>query len=240
MKNKAFTLIEISLVMMIVSLLVGLIISGVNLVKTSQYRNIISDLNYYFMSVKNFQSRYNALPGDMKGTSSYWGGNTDGNADGKIGSGNGGDPTGEPMRAWQHLALSGIISGTYTGLTAGTPNYKNMINTPITPVNGGYYSLYYFNNSTGIYGKNQNAIAFASQNALSIPWSNSIITPADAYAIDSKADDGSPYTGLMYVTRGDDYNGVSGKCVSNDLSASNTSFIFTDDTVSCKLIYWLK
>ncbi|MFN7038361.1 MAG: prepilin-type N-terminal cleavage/methylation domain-containing protein [Alphaproteobacteria bacterium] len=244
--TNAFTIIEISIVLVIVSIIIGIILVSGNLIKIASYRAIISDSNYYLRAVDNFSLKYNALPGDINNSSQYnWrnvNGNliTDGNNDGKIGLGDGSDPIGESIRAWAHLSISGTIKGNYTGESNGTPIYLSQINTPITPLEGSFYSLYYFDYTTGIYGKWQNALAFAALNpSTNIPWANSILTPSDAYQIDSKADDGSPYTGQIYTIRGEESSGLS-KCVSADYSSSSASYLFNDNSISCRLLFWVK
>jgi prepilin-type N-terminal cleavage/methylation domain-containing protein len=60
-----FTLIELSIVLVIIGLVVGGVLVGNDLIKAAEIRAIISQKDKYLLAVNTFKLKYNALPGDM-------------------------------------------------------------------------------------------------------------------------------------------------------------------------------
>src|SRR5262249_17476276 len=135
MKNmrKGFSLIELSIVLVILGLLVGGIMAGQSLIRASEIRSISSEYDRYRTASYAFRDKYFAFPGDIANATDIWGkdttsayacatasgsaaspGTCNGNGDGFIGSVNVGGAEG--VRAWQQLALAGLIEGGYNGL----------------------------------------------------------------------------------------------------------------------------
>jgi hypothetical protein len=116
------------------------------------------------------------------------------------------------MRAWQQLALSGLIAGKYTGIS-GTPIFQAGINIPAsTAITGGIYSI------TWSYG-----VIYSTPAANVIQLSaisgdgggdKSLLIAADAYLIDKKIDDGNPSAGKILGICGNEL--VAGNCASAD------------------------
>jgi prepilin-type N-terminal cleavage/methylation domain-containing protein len=135
-----FTLIELSIVLVIIGLIVGGILVGNNLIRTAQLRSVITDIERFSTAVQTFRTKYDAIPGDMSNASTIWGANQspsvgincgyfggtypstatstcDGNGDGRIG--NEADVTtwNEPIYFWRHLQNAGLVSCDCTGLS---------------------------------------------------------------------------------------------------------------------------
>jgi hypothetical protein len=148
------------------------------------------------------------------------------------------------MAAWKHLTLSGLIDGNYTGTQYSAGQYfKAGYNIPGSKANDGMYSLYYMNASTGIYGKQQNMIAFGrNSTSTNYPWADGILTPRDAQFIDLKIDDGLPSSGILYILRGDSLFATANACTDIDWTGGVTTanLVTTDYKESCRLHYWLK
>src|ERR1700733_6686144 len=70
--NSGFTLIELSIVIVIIGLLVGGILLGKSLVRQAQISSAMSDEQKYVQAVGAFQQKYGALPGDFATATSYW------------------------------------------------------------------------------------------------------------------------------------------------------------------------
>ena len=213
-----FTLLEMSIVLVIIAFLVGGIVAGKALVAQSQLRTIIEELQTYQHAVELFHEKYNELPGDMIDAEQLWGtaaaGNAclmfistgpetcNGNGDGMI------DYTShsaERNRAWQHMSNAGMVSGQYTGVDpAGINGYTGVagVNEPASALKPGGYTLGftrpiltdaispgYF---IGTYGNNIH-LGFDNVGLTQ----SALLKPSDQQAIDLKMDDGHPTTGIV-------------------------------------------
>lgn len=63
--NVGFTLVEMSIVLVIIGLLVGGILVARGLIKAAELRATLSQVNQITAAVNTFKLRYNALPGDL-------------------------------------------------------------------------------------------------------------------------------------------------------------------------------
>lgn len=86
MRNSGFTLLELSIVIVIIGLIVAGISAGQSLVRQAQLRQFTSNINQYKVAINSFTLQYDALPGDMDNTTSYWptASTADGNGDGNV------------------------------------------------------------------------------------------------------------------------------------------------------------
>ena len=66
--NKAFSLIELSIVLIIIGLLIAGIIGGQSLIESARIRSLINDFRYYEQSLYSFKLIKNRLPGDFNGS----------------------------------------------------------------------------------------------------------------------------------------------------------------------------
>lgn len=72
-RRRAFTFIELSLVLVIISLLVGGTLAGRALVRAAHTRSILNDLDRYNAAFVTFRDKYDSLPGDMYNATDFWG-----------------------------------------------------------------------------------------------------------------------------------------------------------------------
>ena len=166
-----FTLLELSIVVMIIGVLVGGVMAGGTLIRQARINRVMTDIQKYITAVTMFQTQYNALPGDMSNATKYWGAagtptNTwagcygivgtgtqtcDGNGDGQIWAT---DSWSEVYRAWQHLSLAGMIEGSYSGVTAKSdgslPFDVPGVNVPKGPIQTTGYDILYLGNYTTV------------------------------------------------------------------------------------------
>jgi prepilin-type N-terminal cleavage/methylation domain-containing protein len=140
--NIGFTLIELSIVMVIIGLLIGGILVGKDLISAAGTRAVISQINKYDAAIYYFKGKYGFLPGDYPQATTYLSPiTTNGNGDNQIYLSNyslpipfcqmgccpGGNcmlnptnvgSTSELPLFWQHLSLAGLIEGNFIGATA--------------------------------------------------------------------------------------------------------------------------
>ncbi len=67
-KLQGFTLVELSIILVIIGLLAGGILVGRDLIKASEIRGIITQKERYVTAANTFLSKYGSLPGDMDPT----------------------------------------------------------------------------------------------------------------------------------------------------------------------------
>lgn len=200
--RNAFTLVEMSLVLVIVGLLVGAIFAGGALVQQSKLQTIISDYSKYTNAYAQFNRQYGGMPGDLLDATNYWGYDAscpDFNSAGTPGTCNGNnnatyDTMSEQLRAWQQLQLAKLITTNLTGtggaFTIGT-------NSPGSRITGAGW-MFTTNNTSDVnwYSASLNNLLVFGAMGSGNPYSG-ILTPSDAYFIDRKIDDGLPATGRI-------------------------------------------
>ena len=110
MKKSGFTLVELSIVLVIVGLLIGGVLKGKAMIDNAKLKKVKSDVDGIVAAVYSYQDRYNFLPGDDINDREADLGATGCTA----GVGNGGgtwESAGEYACAWQELIGAGFISG---------------------------------------------------------------------------------------------------------------------------------
>lgn len=232
-----FSLVELSVVLIILGLLAGGITAGNSLVKASRLQSVVKDVAEYKTALNSFQTQYDALPGDMTNAHDFWDDGADGvcgNANQCNGNGNniinwgGGPNSSEAFRSWQHLSLAGLVSGNYTGVAGSGNNNKVAIgeNAPASRVQGGGYALYYWTawGESGLnFGKEYTTTNSAP-----------VLNPKDTYSIDKKMDDGLPDTGRMTAIDGS--GATAGDCRS---TSAPFTYSISKDNVACRIFFKL-
>ncbi len=253
-----FTLIELSIVLVILGLLTGGILAGQSLIKASELRATTNELNEFRMATITFEDKYRSLPGDMPNATRFWGDNSthcadagiadgipgtcNGDGDGVIDeNGAGAAQEGEGYMFWNQLALAGLIQGEYSGIagTSGTRDDDPGINVPKSTFPNGCYHL---DSKGGIntsnydldYGKNQ--IKLGNNDGGGADCDDRLMTPEDAWNIDKKIDDGRPAYGKVIARYWDNECAAAndGGHADDDLDAD---YRLSNTDVDCSLIY---
>lgn len=229
-RNKGFTLIELSVVLAIIGLLVAGLFVGTSLIRSAELREVIGDYDRYNKAIKEFQDKYQALPGDMSNAETIWGvdGVTgtcstnaasttfkivtcNGNGDGRIGASSTAgvlDTTYayEWFRAWQELSNAGLVDTQFTGVKESATNGDagiglNVPQSKLSIKSG--WTLYYFLQTatdTNLWGDNYGHVFSFGGNTTGIT-SAPVLSTVNASSIDQKIDDGLPGRGIIRARR---------------------------------------
>jgi prepilin-type N-terminal cleavage/methylation domain-containing protein len=256
-KIQAFSLVELSIVLVILGLLTGGILTGQSLIRASELRAVPSEVEQFTAAVNTFQGKYFGLPGDITNATSFWGDNNTHCADGAITNGTpgtcngdgdrvlevaGANAEGEIFMFWNQLALSGLINGEFTGI-AGTGSgwdSDSGVNAPASKFPGGIWAIFYHVGAHGIFfqdtsGTSTNDFMIGADTGNVYP-ENALFTPEDAWNIDKKMDDGQPGRGKV---QGGYWNNEcsaanDGTHASNDYDAS---YKLADSSVQCAILF---
>jgi type II secretory pathway pseudopilin PulG len=246
-----YTLIEVAIVVVVIGFIISGFLFGGNLVDNAKRSALIRDVNKIDSAVNSFFIRFDALPGDFNDASSYW---TSCDSPATLCNGNNddiiNDQTQEDMRAWQHLALSEIYPGSYTGKgSSGTDIRVIGTNIPKSSAmeTAGYMfdykveSIYFDTTDTQF-------LAIGTKSTRST-WQDvygSFLSARDGYNFDKKLDDGNPARGNViafngYGTSTQLLKTSTTSCVDADLTDSTTtvSYYRTSDVPACAFFYRL-
>ncbi len=115
-KNKAFSLIELSIVLVVISFLVAAIVYGASLIKSAKVNALISEIANFKTATAAFIEKHGEIPGDsskvaINGLGGLTAGDA-GNNDGIIGNKNSSTPyfEQESYEFFKHLSATGFIN----------------------------------------------------------------------------------------------------------------------------------
>jgi len=218
--NQAFSLVELSIVLVILGLLVGGVLSGKSLIHAAELRASIEQIKQYQVATRAFRDKYFNLPGDLPDpnrtrlglTTAGCGASCNPNGDGVIVGYAWTQIDGEPNYFWLDLATKGLIQGSFAApIPGGNDNLSisgsNIANyLPASKLGADQY-IYIWSGGMSFVGSGR----FGSDgvNYISIGGltqlngfntggnfrANATMPAQDAYSIDMKMDDGKPQTG---------------------------------------------
>jgi prepilin-type N-terminal cleavage/methylation domain-containing protein len=224
MKKQGFSLVELSIVLVILGLLTGGILTGQNLIRAAELRSVTTQIAGYRTALYSFRDKYFAIPGDMVNATDFWGAvdgadgegsdcfdaesltqaTCNGTGDGKVAGPTGSAGTswrhGERFHSWKHLANAGLIEGSYTGKSDHATNYDVKTAGLIGLEGTGGYPL----------------------------------TPAEAWNIDKKLDDGKPGYGVINTPVGAPSGTWAPDCATTDVDAT-AEYHVTHEAAACPL-----
>lgn len=238
--RKGFTLVELSIVLVIIGLLIGGILIGQSLVDSTRINAQIKQIEQYDIAVSTFKSKFRCLPADCDNFSYelYPGSNRIGDGDGIIDHhvSNANIIGNEAMNFFAALSSASMINEYYSGCNssyncAGTGNHSGMIGNlwPYTKLaeekgmivqgtmQGGFEYWLAINQSVQPFISNLSDVA--------------IIPVNYALALDKKMDDGFASTGIVYASTR--FVTVNSSCGQTALCAGrNDPTAFQIDTVN--------
>ena len=218
--KNGFTLVELSIVLVVIGLIIGGVMVGKDLIFAAEIRQQVKQIEQYSLAYNTFKLKYGCMPGDCANATSFFTSSTNGNGNGKLENtyidDNGSlsyDADGyfdyEQAAFFQHLILSNFIQSDNSLATLGYPEPT------LTHKQGqGFIAASNFN----LTAPDNAALATSQQDdyfALNkwraglyfslgdtsgaVPGLKNdkygIFTPIVTYALDLKVDDGKPQTG---------------------------------------------
>lgn len=250
--RQAFTLVELSIVLVILGLLTGGILTGQSLIKAAELRSVITEIQRHQTALQSFNDQYMDIPGDMKTATQYWGddnaacadaavtngtpGTCNGDGDGRIEDGGVINATGERFEYWRQLALAGLIEGSYTGLAGSLSVGDHLygLNSPASKFPQGVWSVGYLGAQSGhavvFNGNYDNIMILGIKDSVTGKIQNPLLKPEEMWNIDTKLDDGKPGRGKIIARYWD--NLCATAATSADLDAP---YKLTDNTAQCVL-----
>lgn len=236
MKN-GFTLVELSIVLVILGLLVGGVLAGQSLIHSAELRALVTEYDKFRVANNAFRDKYFGIAGDITNATAFWGSAGGTGSDGACANSTGTPPqtcngngdgfvteqdgiiaqTNEDLRHWQQLANAGLIEGQFNGRwPAAPPVFVGGVNVPASKVGGVFYMWGTANwsaNTTTFAGPWGNVITLFEPST----GSNNVMTSEDAWNVDSKLDDARPASGRIIGWKGD----ATYACTSNANNATD-------------------
>jgi len=225
-KQKGFTLVELSIVLVIIGLIISSVLVGQDLVRSAELRAVVTEYEGFNAAVGTFRGRYNGLPGDIQGQTDYgWQGN--GNEDGLlVATGAAAHGATENVFFWNHLGSTGaaLISGSYAGVAITNTAAATTGGLPSTRV-GGFWGVFTAN------GYNYYILGAAQPNAANNQTTAAILNALDARGIDEKIDDGRPGRGVVQA-RGANNTNADAAATTQAAAGGTTACTFGADVPS--------
>ena len=222
--KQGFSLIELSIVILILGLLVVTVVVGRDLVRAGELRGIITQLNTFETGVRTFELKYSGIPGDIANASNRGLGSNDGDGDGLIKPTAAGETTSEVVYFWEHLGEADIVPGDYDGSS------QAVLGTTFPRVNGDEMGYMVYSSGTSNY---YHIGAVSNAAASDVMLYNDSFVPEDAFAIDEKIDDGLPLKGSIVARLSDCTGGTANAFSCIDQAIALNDGASTTDGTTC-------
>jgi prepilin-type N-terminal cleavage/methylation domain-containing protein len=234
--QKGFTLVELSIVLVIIGLIIGGVLKGQELIANAQIKNVASQMQGYQAAFQAFKDKYNALPGDVVGANNLIPGCTA--APCLPGSGTQGDgligtsvatsyntnvsTVAENIAAWQQLAATRFVGGVELGTTS-TAVFGSQF--PNAQTGGGFHILY--QGATGRHVLRLTGTVGAPASA------SGALRPDQALQLDNILDDGQPVSGALFTNTTISDGAGSDAC----LTSATNIYTAANSASTCNLVY---
>lgn len=194
MKKNGFTLVELSIVLVIIGLLIGGILVGQSLIESAKINAQIKQFAQFDIMASNFKSKYRCLPGDNNKI------NLSGDCDGILEEASPANSfTGENANFWADLSITEWPSSAFSANVVGG-RVKIDVNVPkakigveTTGVGVGYDANTYQINRYFL-GNFESLATSAYNNGYRFKGT---LTPIESLTLDKKLDDGLPTNGNL-------------------------------------------
>ncbi|MCB2081896.1 MAG: prepilin-type N-terminal cleavage/methylation domain-containing protein, partial [Rickettsiales bacterium] len=189
--SAGFTLVELSVVLIILTLLITGVLFAKDFIEASKLISVIREQQNWQTAITAFHTRYDDLPGDMIDATTYWSGANNGDGDGAIEW----SVDSEGAQAWYQLEQAQAIPEyELTGEAASRIAYvwENVPGSDYRPD-----ACWTINNDS-----NFGNYVHIGQETASTACEGSLFSPRQAKRLDEKVDDGIPNTGQVRGTYG--------------------------------------
>lgn len=233
-------------------------LGGRSLIRAAELRAITTEHSNFVTAVNTFRTRFNAVPGDFRQATNFWGessanctswtgalstnGSTcNGNGSGSLANASSGDNAAgvkiavrENVLFWQHLTNAGLIEGSYNATWAAAAGTSF----PTSKFTGGAW------HATNIAGANGDFFAnFTNTDYFLFTASSdataegvAILSPEDAWNIDRKMDDGMPGRGSVQTHTGAQLATCTGASGTTSSSDTSTDYRLSNASNACTLL----
>jgi type II secretory pathway pseudopilin PulG len=211
MNRKGFTLIEVALGIIVISLVAFGVIAIVTLIRSAQSKEVINQIQQMKTSMRTFRLQYNSVPGDLKSAYRFFGEKCGEDSDdphvGCNGDGNNCVDSdercslsraykGELRKAFVHLNLSGSIPKYSYDIDSSDDHCEVGVTSPQSDIDGGF--LIYSLKPKDLY-INFFSVEDFSHNGTECEYKelSGSLNPRIAMEVDKKVDDGNGKKGTV-------------------------------------------
>lgn len=230
-----FTLIELSIVLIIIGLISGGILVGSMLISTAQVRRDVTRKEELDTAVFAFMGKYNCLPGDCANATAL-GFDVNGDGNGLV---EGVPSTAEMLNFWNHLSKSQMAPGNYPstlslGVGSAIPGQHTPSLSMSSSGRAGWGGWCEQGNWVAYPDFSGNRLALMSNHIYTTDGVVGTIRPSDAYSFDAKIDDGVPSRGIVrgYGTTTNAPMGLDG-CQTDNYNVAGARGADGPDSVYC-------
>ena len=204
--NSGFTLVELSIVLIIIALVIAGVLSSQTMIKNAKLISVYDDINKFTTAFSSFRDSYKAIPGDLDAAAfpNFQGAGSNRN-DGIIqwtpAFSSGANQATESILAWHHLFIAGLND--FNPIFSASANIsvtdETTRNVPASRIQGGGYVIVNDGTHGASIALKINAIQFGVASGLG---QGPVISGEDAFFLDTKYDDGVPINGSIRALDG--------------------------------------